>query len=96
MEEQKDNKETNVTQEASAPDSLPDNIEKLLQERKKIDDMLKEKFTKQVTVMFTDIKGSTSFFESRGDIEGTTRWLAGTRLRSVRFGARMKSEEERS
>ena len=70
MEEQKDNKETNVTQEASAPDSLPDNIEKLLQERKKIDDMLKEKFTKQVTVMFTDIKGSTSFFESRGDIEG--------------------------
>jgi class 3 adenylate cyclase/CHAT domain-containing protein/tetratricopeptide (TPR) repeat protein len=70
MEEQKDNKETTGAQEAAAPDSLPDNIEKLLLERKKIDDMLKEKFTKQVTVMFTDIKGSTSFFESRGDIEG--------------------------
>ncbi len=96
MSEEKDTKETMVTSEASSAEGLPDNIEKLLAERKKIDDMLKEKFTKQVTVMFTDIKGSTSFFESRGDIEGTTRWLAGTRLRSVRFGARMKSEEERS
>ena len=70
MEEQKDTKETPDQNEASAPDSLPDNIEKLLQERKKIDDLLKEKFTRQVTVMFTDIKGSTSFFESHGDIEG--------------------------
>ena len=70
MEEQKDTKETPDQNGASAPDSLPDNIEKLLQERKKIDDLLKEKFTRQVTVMFTDIKGSTSFFESHGDIEG--------------------------
>ncbi|MCX5894598.1 MAG: CHAT domain-containing protein [Proteobacteria bacterium] len=70
MSEEKDTKETMVTSEASSAEGLPDNIEKLLAERKKIDDMLKEKFTKQVTVMFTDIKGSTSFFESRGDIEG--------------------------
>ena len=70
MEEQKGTGETPEKKEASAQESLPENIEKLLQERKKIDDLLKEKFTRQVTVMFTDIKGSTSFFESRGDIEG--------------------------
>jgi class 3 adenylate cyclase/CHAT domain-containing protein/tetratricopeptide (TPR) repeat protein len=70
MEEQKDTGETPEQKEAPDRESLPENIEKLLQERKKIDDLLKEKFTRQVTVMFTDIKGSTSFFESRGDIEG--------------------------
>jgi hypothetical protein len=49
---------------------LPDSIQKLLQERQKIDAQLKEKFTRQITVLFTDIKNSTSFFASRGDIEG--------------------------
>ncbi len=49
---------------------LPDSIEKLLQERQKIDALLKEKYTRQVTVLFTDIKDSTAFFASRGDIEG--------------------------
>ena len=45
-------------------------IEKLLRDREKIDEQLKEKFSHDVTVMFTDIKGSTSFFETYGDIEG--------------------------
>ena len=45
-------------------------IEKLLRDREKLDAHLKDKFSRDVTVMFTDIKGSTSFFESRGDIEG--------------------------
>ena len=49
---------------------LPDSIEKLLQERQKIDALLKEKYTRQVTVLFSDIKDSTAFFASRGDIEG--------------------------
>ncbi len=52
------------------PGELPDSIEKLLQERQKIDALLKEKFTRQIAVLFTDIKDSTSFFTSRGDIEG--------------------------
>jgi len=45
-------------------------IEKLLREREKLDAQLKDKFSQNVTVMFTDIKGSTTFFETYGDIEG--------------------------
>lgn len=46
------------------------NIEKILAERMKIDAILKTEFTKKLTVMFTDIKGSTSFYEQRGDLDG--------------------------
>ena len=45
-------------------------IEKILEERLKLDKVLQSEFSKQVTVMFTDIKGSTSFYERRGDIAG--------------------------
>jgi len=45
-------------------------IEKILAERDKIDKMLKSKFSKKISIMFTDIKGSTSFYESQGDIDG--------------------------
>ena len=45
-------------------------IEQLLMEREKLDKILDKKFRKEVTVVFTDIKGSTQFFESKGDIEG--------------------------
>ena len=45
-------------------------IEKLLRDREKLDAHLKDKFSRDVTVMFTDIKGSTTFFEIYGDIEG--------------------------
>jgi class 3 adenylate cyclase/tetratricopeptide (TPR) repeat protein len=48
----------------------PESIEKLLQERTQIDALLKEKFLRHITVLFTDIKDSTFFFASRGDIEG--------------------------
>ncbi|MBI5664008.1 MAG: CHAT domain-containing protein [Nitrospirae bacterium] len=45
-------------------------IKKILAEREKIDSILKSKFSKKIAVMFTDIKGSTSFYESQGDIDG--------------------------
>lgn len=45
-------------------------IEKILAERAKIDGILKSKFSKKISVMFTDIKNSTSFYESKGDIDG--------------------------
>ncbi len=45
-------------------------IEDLLRERQKLDEQLKERFSQKITVMFTDIKGSTNFFETYGDIEG--------------------------
>jgi len=59
--------------ERIAENSLPDedkSIEAILKKREELDAQLKEKFSKTVTVMFTDIKGSTSFFETYGDIEG--------------------------
>jgi class 3 adenylate cyclase/CHAT domain-containing protein len=34
--------------------------------------MLMEKFSRTVTIMFTDIKGSTSYYETRGDLAGRT------------------------
>jgi len=45
-------------------------IEQILAEREKLDRILKSEFTKEVSIMFTDIKGSTSFYETRGDIDG--------------------------
>ena len=46
------------------------NIESILAERVKLDEILKSEFTRKVTIMFTDIKGSTSFYEQRGDFDG--------------------------
>lgn len=62
--EEKEEKEQDVSSEEET------SIEKLLREREKLDERLKDKFSRNVTVMFTDIKGSTSFFETYGDIEG--------------------------
>jgi len=45
-------------------------IDKLLAEKAEIERIFKAHFSKTVAVMFTDIKGSTSFYELRGDIEG--------------------------
>ena len=45
-------------------------IEKLLRARQELDEQLKAQFVHNVTVMFTDIQGSTAFFETYGDIEG--------------------------
>jgi len=45
-------------------------IEELLRERTRIDGLLKSRYSRDVTIMFSDIKGSTAIFESRGDIEG--------------------------
>ena len=47
-----------------------EDIRALLKERVKIDELLRDRFTKEVTIMFTDIKGSTAYFETRGDING--------------------------
>lgn len=46
------------------------NIEKILEERARLDSILHESFSKRVAIMFTDIKGSTSFYEVHGDIDG--------------------------
>jgi class 3 adenylate cyclase/tetratricopeptide (TPR) repeat protein len=45
-------------------------IEDFLRKRSEIDKTIREKFQRQVTVMFTDIVASTEFFETYGDLEG--------------------------
>ena len=52
------------------PGKSKKSIEEILRERKKLEKMLQSEYTRDVTLMFTDIEGSTSFFERRGDIEG--------------------------
>lgn len=45
-------------------------IERILEERARLDQILQDQFSKRVAIMFTDIKGSTSFYERHGDIDG--------------------------
>lgn len=51
--------------ESEATDS---DMEKYLAERAKLDSVFDEKFHKFITVMFTDLKGSTTIAENEGDI----------------------------
>lgn len=43
-------------------------LEKILEQRAKLDSLLKQKFIKQIVVMFTDLKNSTSLAETKGDL----------------------------
>jgi adenylate cyclase len=52
----------------SGKDNAVQDIEKYLGERAKLDSLFEEKFTKFITVMFTDLKGSTAIAESEGDL----------------------------
>lgn len=45
-------------------------LEELFAQREQIDRALTERLARDVTVMFTDIVGSTEYFERRGDLEG--------------------------
>jgi len=45
-------------------------IEELLEHREKIDKIIESKYKKDVVIMFSDIVGSTSYYDQRGDIEG--------------------------
>jgi len=61
----------NLTPENDTSTGKPKkSIEQILRERKELEKELQSEYTRDVTLMFTDIKGSTSFFERRGDIEG--------------------------
>ncbi len=43
-------------------------LEKLLEQREYLDELIQKRFTKVITIMFTDMKGSTSIAESEGDV----------------------------
>jgi class 3 adenylate cyclase len=65
--------DTSPTSERLAPTvkrSSPESIQELLRARNEIDEIIKRKFKQKVTIMFTDIVGSTSYFQEKGDIEG--------------------------
>ena len=46
----------------------PQDIEAFLEQRAQLESMMQEKFTKFLTVMFTDLKGSTTIAETEGDM----------------------------
>jgi len=61
--------------EQSMPEPINDHVsnanlssEELLKERQRLEALYKEKFTREVTVMFTDLKDSTALTESKGDL----------------------------
>lgn len=56
---------------AKKPDkrtSDPQDIETFLEEQARLGAVIREKFTKVLTVMFTDLKGSTTIAETEGDM----------------------------
>jgi WD40 repeat protein len=55
---------------------IPKGIQEILANRDQLDQLLKEKFTKPVAVMFADLKGSTEFFETHGDFSPNRKNLA--------------------
>jgi len=57
-----------MTENADKPSTEPDEIEQILEQQTKLASLMKDKFTKFITIMFTDLKGSTSIAETEGDI----------------------------
>jgi len=57
---------TDDSGKSAEPDA--DDIDSLLAQRARVERMVRERFTKRLTVMFTDISGSTALAETQGDI----------------------------
>jgi class 3 adenylate cyclase len=55
-----------IRKEKSA--SMSADLERLLEERARLDDIIQNKFTRTITIMFTDMKGSSSIAEEEGDM----------------------------
>jgi class 3 adenylate cyclase len=45
-------------------------LDDILRQRKELDEILDARFKRSTTILFTDIVGATTFFSTRGDIEG--------------------------
>jgi len=48
----------------------PTELEEILRKRNELDTIIDTRFKRPTTILFTDIVGSTTFFSTRGDIEG--------------------------
>lgn len=66
MADDKDNIEGNNN--ADEDENEHADMDAYLEERAKMDDVFKDKFAKTITVMFTDLKGSTTITETEGDL----------------------------
>ncbi|MGD9732111.1 MAG: CHAT domain-containing protein [Desulfamplus sp.] len=51
-------------------EDVSQSIDSILQARNQLDQIIRERFTKDVSVMFTDICGYTKFMETRGNLAG--------------------------
>ena len=49
---------------------ISENIEGILHERERLEEILREKFKKEVVILFTDICGYTKYTDTHGDISG--------------------------
>ncbi len=55
-------------EEADPTSSVSGDLGRLLEERERLDELLRNKYTKNITVMFTDMKGSTALAEEEGNL----------------------------
>ena len=55
-------------------------MEKILLEREHLDQVLKERFRKEVTVLFSDVCGYTQYTEKKGDIQSRAMLLRHNRI----------------
>ena len=55
-------------------------MKEMLLERERLEQALKERFSKEVTILFSDVCGYTQFTEHRGDIQSRTLLLKHNRM----------------
>ena len=60
--------EENIKPGGPEGDAPPQNLDELIEQRERLDSLLSSQFTKELTVMFTDLQGSTTIAETLGDI----------------------------
>ena len=51
-----------------------DNIEQIMRERERLDQVIKEKFQKKMAIIFSDVSGYTKYMDTWGDIRGRV-WI---------------------
>jgi adenylate cyclase len=61
---------TNTSNTGASEEQL--DLEKYLEQREKMESLFAEKFTRTLTVVFTDLKGSTAIAETEGDLVSRT------------------------
>ena len=61
-------------EQPESKDEGHENIEKILKERDRLDKVLQERFTRRMTIVFSDVSGYTQYMDTWGDIRGRA-WI---------------------